>query len=208
MYYVDTPGITKKCLEKDVLMQSKNAEKQAEQERSSDINREIFYKGKILTFYRDSIPQANGLIQNYEIVNHPGAVVMIPIDKKGNIHFVKQWRRAVDKILIELPAGTLEEGELVGDCVQRELQEEIGYMSNQIIPFGGFYTVPGFCTEYLHMFLALDLEKSVLYGDDTEEIDQLVLHPGKLVKMIESGEIEDAKTIIGIFKYFQWKSIN
>lgn len=189
-------------------MKSSNAEKHAKRETSSDVNREVFYKGKILTFYRDSVPQEDGSIQNYEIVHHPGAVVMIPIDKKGNFHFVKQWRRAAAKILIEFPAGTLEEGERVEDCVQRELQEEIGHMSNQIIPFGGFYTVPGFCTEYLHMFLTLDLEKSVLYGDDTEEIDQLVLKPEKAVKMIESGEIEDAKTIAGIFKYLQWKSKN
>ncbi len=185
-----------------------NAKKQEKRERETHTNREIFYKGKILTFYRDSVAQADGTIQNYEIVHHPGAVTMIPIDLDGNIHFVKQWRRAADKILIELPAGTLEMGERIEDCVQRELQEEIGYKSNQIIPFGGCYTAPGFCTEYLYMYLALDLEQSALIGDDTSEIDQLIISPEKAVKLIEKGDIEDAKTIAGIFRYLNWKSKN
>jgi ADP-ribose pyrophosphatase len=184
-------------------------EKSAEQERfekASAIDRREVYRGRTIALRCDTLKKADGSLKKWDIVVHPGAVVLIPITDKGEIILVKQWRRAIEKRIIELPAGTLESGEPPEVCAQRELQEETGFRANQIIPLGGFYTTPGFCTEYLHLFIALDLEADPLPADDDEGIDLLFTPLEKAEKMIEKGEICDAKTIAGILRYAKWST--
>lgn len=182
-------------------------EKSAEQERfekSAPIEREVVYQGRTIALRCDTLTKADGSRKKWDIVVHPGAVVLVPITDKKEVLLVKQWRRAIGKRILELPAGTLEKGEPPESCAQRELQEETGFRAGQIIPLGGFYSAPGFCTEYLHLFLALGLEPAPLEPDDDEMIDRLFVPLRKIEQMIETGEICDAKTIAGIHRYVQW----
>jgi ADP-ribose pyrophosphatase len=150
----------------------------------------------------DKISDPEGPSYTREVVVHPGAVVVIPVDANGDILMVRQWRRAVGKILLELPAGTLEEGEEAGVTADRELQEEIGYKAGRLTKLGGFYSAPGFCSEYLHLFLAEDLRESRLAPDDHEHIEVCTVPLGKALELIEQGEIEDAKSVAGLSRYY------
>lgn len=174
------------------------------EEREAKIHRVEIHKGKIISLFTDRISYKKGKEKTYDLVTHPGAVVMIPIDSEGNLVLIKQWRRASDQILIEFPAGTLEENELPETCAQRELQEEIGMRAEEIIPFGGFFTAPGFCTEYLYLFITRRLVPDPLIGDDSDEIDTLTVSLEEACQMIEKGEIIDAKTVAGIYRYKNW----
>lgn len=182
-------------------------EKSLEQEhfeKSSQVARKEVYRGRTIALYCDTLQSASGKSKSWDIVVHPGAVVLVSVTDKGEIIFVKQWRRAVGKRLIELPAGTLEAGEPPETCAMRELREETGFRSGRIVPMGGFYSAPGFCTEYLHLFLALDLKPDPLEADDDEKIDLLFLPLKQAEEMIQSGEICDAKTLAGIQRYVKW----
>lgn len=177
--------------------------RQKNHEENSLISSETIYKGSLISLRSDRIKSLHGSIHQYDIVEHPGAVVIVPIDQDKKIHFVKQYRRASKKILLELPAGTLEKNEEPLYCAQRELQEEIGFKARKITSLGGFYTAPGFCNEYLHLFLAKELEKSPLKGDDSEMIDCVTFTLDEALYLIETGEILDAKTICGIYRYLR-----
>lgn len=157
--------------------------------------REPFYQGKILTFSKEV--EENGEV--YDIVEHSGAVVMLPIDSEGKIHFVTQTRRAVRQRLIELPAGSLEKGEEPLACAQRELREEIGCRADSIELIQTIYTAPSFCTEKLYIYLAKGLTKDPLPMDEEEDIEVLKLSLDEALKKGFSGEIVDAKTLVGIY---------
>lgn len=162
---------------------------------------ENIYQGRIISLRRDTITEPNGTTYKREVVEHPGAIVIVPVDNDGKLLLVKQWRHAAGKTLTELPAGTLEKGEPPRDCAERECQEETGFKPNQLIELGGFFSAPGFCTEYLHLFLASELVASPLPGDEDEHIE---LHPVTLeqaIGLIENGTICDAKSVAGILRY-------
>jgi ADP-ribose pyrophosphatase len=178
---------------------------QALHEQKASVKREEVYRGRVISLRKDSCPSMEGKLKAWDIVVHPGAVVLVPVTKNKELLLVKQWRRASEKILLEFPAGTLEKEEKPALCAQRELQEETGYKAHTIIPLGGFYSAPGFCTEYLHLFLALDLEEAPLATDDDDEaIDLIVASFEQVAHMIERDQIQDAKTIAGFYRYEQW----
>jgi len=177
---------------------------QAEQEKKNHIESKTLYKGRVFSLRVDSFKNAEGHVKTCDVIEHPGAVVAIPITDEGEIVLVKQWRRAANTIILELPAGTLEVGESPLKCIDRELQEEIGYKAEKITPIGGFFTAPSFLTEYLHLFLAEKLQKSALIPDDSEAIDVVYLSLNKALQMIEQHLIVDAKTIAGILWYDKW----
>lgn len=181
----------------------KKAEKQASFEKTVKTTSRLVHAGRVFSLRVDTYVLEN-TPKNWDIVVHPGAVVIVPVTSEGRILLVEQWRRAANQVMIELPAGTLEKGEPTLLCAQRELQEETGFRAGEIIPMGGFYTVPGYCTEYLHLFLAKDLEAAPLPADDGEEIDLLSLSLDEVHLQIESGKICDAKTIAGIYRYERW----
>lgn len=180
-----------------------NSESQEKREKEAFLKSEWVYRGRLVNLRIDNL-KSKDFNRKIEVVEHSGAVVMIPIDKEGKILLVKQWRAPIKQIIIELPAGTLEEGEDPVSCAQRELQEEIGHQANKITPLGGFFSAPGFCTEYLHLFLAEDLKEKTLLGDDDEGIDILPCSLESSLNMIEDGIICDAKTIAGILRYKDW----
>lgn len=173
---------------------------QRDLEKKSLVETKWVYKGRIVNLKLETY-QLEGRTKVAEIIHHSGAIVIIPIDEEGRILLVQQWRRAVREITIELPAGTLEQNEDPLDCAKRELQEETGFAAKKITPLGGFYTAPGFCDEYLHLFLAEHLHHSPLEPDDDEMIDVLPVTVKEAKHMIEHNQIRDAKTIAGILRY-------
>jgi len=178
---------------------------QRESELKSLVNTSWVYQGKIIQLKLETY-ELEHKKKVAEIIEHPGAVVIIPIDPQGNILLVKQWRRAVGEITMELPAGTLEDNEDPAECAKRELQEETGFGTQKLTPFGGFFSAPGFCDEYLHLFLAENLYLAPQPQDPDEMTDLVVLTPEEAKAKIMNNEIHDAKTVAGILRYLCAKS--
>ena len=181
------------------------SDKQRESEKKRLKGSHWAYRGKVIHLRIDTY-QFDHKTKIAEIVEHPGAVVIVPIDEKERVLLIQQSRKGADEILIELPAGTLEENEPPELCAKRELQEETGFAPKTMIDLGGFYSAPGFCNEYLHLFAAQDLHSSPLSPDEDEHIDLIPTPLPEAIRMIEENKIRDAKTIAGLFKYQLWKT--
>jgi ADP-ribose pyrophosphatase len=134
-----------------------------------------------------------------EIVEHPGAVAIVAVDRDGMVTLVRQRREAVRAVLTELPAGTLEEGETPIECAQRELAEETGLTGGTWRRAAAFYTTPGFCRERMHLFFAHDLERGSAEPAEDEELELIRWQVGELESRL--GELEDAKTLAGLLLY-------
>lgn len=162
------------------------------------LSSQLIYQGKIINLRLDEVVLPNGKKSTREIVEHPGAVAVVPLTDNGEVFMVKQFRKAVDKVLYEIPAGKLEKGEDPYRCAQRELLEETGLVAEELLKLGEFFTTPGFSNEVMYLFLArgLKTDRQNLDGDEFIEIEKIPLD--KLVDMIKSGQILDAKTIIGL----------
>ncbi|SHI93220.1 NUDIX hydrolase [Lutispora thermophila] len=167
------------------------------------IKNKNIYTGKVVTLDIETVILPNDKIAEREIVRHPGAVAILPIDNSGNIYFVKQYRKAIDSELIEIPAGKLEAGEEPIECALRELQEEVGYTSNKLTYITRIFTSPGFADEKIYIFKAEDLRKSKLNKDDDEFINIYKYKVDEAFEMIKNGEITDAKTIIAMLTIFK-----
>ena len=157
-------------------------------------SREI-YDGKIIKVRVDDILMRSGTKSVREVVDHANAVVIAPIDADDNVLLVRQYRYAAGQSLLEAPAGLIEEGEDPDDCAQRELAEEIGYASRNLRILGGFWSSPGFCTEFMYAYLAKDLVPRSLQADDDEDIQVEKIPLSRIPQLIRLGEIQDAKSI-------------
>ena len=155
------------------------------------------YRGRAIHIRVDSVVKPNGKKTTREVVEHVDCVVVLPVDSKGNVLLVRQYRHAVDKELLELPAGSIDPGETPEQAAIRELREETGYRPSKLDALGGFYSAPGYCTEYLHFFRASQLEKSPLTAEDTDEIEVVPVSPADVPGLVASGRVCDAKTIAG-----------
>jgi ADP-ribose diphosphatase len=138
-----------------------------------------------------------------EIVEHPGAVAIVAVDGDGKVALVRQRREAVRERLLELPAGTLEEGESPLESARRELEEETGLTGGSWRELGGFYTTPGFCRERMHVFAAEGVEAGEAKPEEDEELELVRWDVGEIDSRI--GELEDAKTIAGLLLYLSHK---
>jgi ADP-ribose diphosphatase len=136
-----------------------------------------------------------------EIVEHPGAVAIVPVDAEGGLVLVRQLREPARAQLLELPAGTLEKGESPLATAKRELAEETGLSGGRWRELASFYTTPGFCREYMHLFLAEDLDAGEAQQEADEAIE-LVRIPRDALETI-LVEIEDAKTLVGLLLYLR-----
>lgn len=134
-----------------------------------------------------------------EVVEHPGAVAIVAVDRDGMVTLVRQRREAVRAVLVELPAGTLEQGETPLECAQRELAEETGLTGGTWRQAAAFYTTPGFCRERMHLFFAHDLERGSASPANDEELEVIRWNVGELESRL--GELEDAKTLAGVLLY-------
>jgi len=179
------------------------ADKQAQEEKSSHKMIREIHKGRIISVIEESM-KIHGVDRVHDLVIHPGAVAVVAVDDKSNLVLVRQWRRAVQQILLELPAGTLEPGEPVAQCAQRELQEETGFMAKKMTLMGMIHTCPGFCNERIYLFLGQDLEFNPLPADDNEAIDVVHISMDEINSMIDQGTITDSKTIAALTYYTRW----
>jgi len=183
----------------------KNSLKQKELEEHAKQSTELLYQGRLFSVHREKLAFADHT-HNWDFVRHPGAVAAVPITAEGRLILIQQWRRAIGQVIYELPAGVLEKGESPLQTVDRELQEEIGYKASKIIDLGGFYSTPGFCNEYIHLFVAKELTQSSLPGDLHEAIDIVEMDLQEALKLIDSNQIVDMKTIAGLLRYQRFAS--
>lgn len=156
------------------------------------------FSGKFIDLRIDEVLLPNGKTSTREIVEHPGAVAVVALNKQNEVLMVRQYRKAVEKELLEIPAGKLEIGESKETCAKRELMEETGFYPKDLRYITSFYTTPGFTDEKMHLFLARDLQKNPKEADEDEFIKIEVISFNEVVKKVYNGEISDGKTIIGI----------
>lgn len=161
------------------------------------------YQGRVINLRVDEIEVKDGLNVRREVVEHPGAVVILPVDAQGRILWERQYRYAAGRYLMELPAGTLEKGEDPEECARRELIEETGFAGSSWTRLGGYFSAPGFCTEYMHCFLATGLTPAHADGDEDEEIEVVPLSLDESLKLIDDGGVEDAKSLAAIHLYLR-----
>ncbi len=156
------------------------------------------YEGRVVNLRVDTVLLPSGRITIREIVEHGGSVAIVALNEEDDVLLVNQFRAAVGRALLEIPAGTLEPGEDAEACALRELQEETGYVAGHMEELYVFYTSPGFCNERIRLYLATDLSSGVqnLEGDESIEVVKLPLN--RAMEMIGSGEICDGKTILGL----------
>jgi len=166
--------------------------------KEETISSEYKYNGHIINFRIDNVKLSDGQIHFREVIEHPGGVVIIPIVDKTKVALVKQWRHPIKSELIEFPAGKLNKGEDPFLAAQRELQEETGFVANSWKSLGFIYTAPGFCDERLYLYMAEDLTFTETNFDYGEMIEPYVIEIDKALEMVKNGQINDAKTIVGL----------
>ena len=163
------------------------------------LNSEQIYDGKVVRVYRDDVEICDGHKSFREVVRHPGGVVIFAL-KGTKVLFVRQFRYPMKEVLIELPAGKLEYGEDPFAAAKRELEEETGYCAKKWSELGYVYTSPGYSDEKLYLYRAEDLEYTNCHPDEGEILEPLEFEYEDVIKMVKSGEINDAKTLCAILR--------
>lgn len=156
------------------------------------------YRGRRIVVLRDRVKYPDGVEREYDVVRHPGAVTMVPVDEKGNILLIEQYRYAVRETLLELPAGTLEPDEAPEVCAIRELREEVGVTADRLKKVGEFFLAPGYSTEYMYVYLATDLREAPLEKDAGEFIQVVKIPAKEVYQMLAEDKIRDGKTVAGL----------
>ena len=156
------------------------------------------YDGKIINLRLDTVRMPDGKMSQREIVEHRGAVAMVPMLDKSTVILVRQYRRAAADCLLEIPAGTRDHEEDIELCARRELAEEINYAAGRMVKLFHSYMAPGYSTEVIHTFLALDLTPAEGHTDEDEFLEIVPLPLAEAIAKINSGEIIDSKTISGL----------
>jgi ADP-ribose pyrophosphatase len=169
------------------------------------ISSRSIFKGRAFNVRIDTVLTVDGRESTREIVEHSACIAVVAQDDNGDILLVRQYRKAIEKELLEIPAGGIDPGEDPDTAVKRELQEEIGYLPGRILRLGGYYSSPGFSTEYLYLYLATDLRPSRLYAEDTPGIVTVRVKPRQIRKMITSGEICDSKSVAGLLYFLDYR---
>jgi ADP-ribose pyrophosphatase len=168
------------------------------------IGTQEIYQGRVVNLRVDTIEVADGLNVRREVVEHPGAVVIVPVDPQGRVLWVRQYRHAAGKELLEMPAGTLERGESPDACARREIAEETGFEAASLETLGSFYTAPGFCTEYMYAYAATGLAPAIgAHADDDEDIEVEPLSVEESLRRIDAGDVIDAKSLAAFFLYLR-----
>ncbi len=158
---------------------------------------EAIYQGRALSLRVDEVEYAPGCSTRLEIVEHIEAVVILPLDQDRQVWFVRQYRHAAGRELLELPAGILPPGEPPADGARRELREETGMTAGSLEPLLSFWLAPGYSTEYMYVFLATDLSPAPLAQDEDEVITVEKVPLPQALQMVEANErVRDAKTIL------------
>lgn len=174
-------------------------------DKEKTLSSDRIYEGHVVNLRVDRVQMPDGRESTREVIEHGACVAIIPIDAEDNILLVRQYRYAPEKELLEIPAGGVDGDEEPEEAVRREMQEETGYLPGKVERLGGFYSTPGFCNEYLYLYLAADLTPSRLYAEDTEGITVIPTPLKDIPGLIESGSICDAKSIAGLLTYLEYR---
>jgi ADP-ribose diphosphatase len=166
------------------------------QERTLDTER--IYQGKIINLRLDTVEMLSGGTTKREIVEHDPCTAIVAVDSEKNVLLVRQYRKPVEKALLEIPAGGVEKGENPLESARRELEEETGFTAERWEHLSVFYTSPGFCTECMYLYLATELKPAKRNADDDEDIELVRVPLKKSIELIASGEVCDAKSIAGL----------
>ncbi|MCA9886337.1 MAG: NUDIX hydrolase [Anaerolineae bacterium] len=158
------------------------------------------YDGKLVKVDKLTVQLPDEATALREVVKHPGAVAIVPLDTDMNVLMVRQFRIAAQQQLLEIPAGTLEPNEEPDLAAVREMREETGFRPNNIQHIGGVYPAPGYTTEYIHLYYATDLVEAPLEQDSDEFIDLVRMPLSEAIERVASGEIEDGKTVAGLLR--------
>jgi ADP-ribose pyrophosphatase len=157
------------------------------------------FSGRAFKIRRDRVRMPDGRESDFDIVEHPGSVILIPVDAEGNVLLVRQYRHAAGAALLELPAGTREEGETHEACAAREIREETGMRAMSLVRIGDFYLAPGYSTEFMAVFLATDLVTDALAADEDEFLELEKMPLARLLESAERGGLPDAKSLAALF---------
>ena len=166
----------------------------------------LIYEGQVVKLRVDTVKMPDGRETTREIVEYSDCVAIIAIDADDNVLLVKQFRKPVEKVLLEIPAGGIDPGEDPVTTVCRELREETGYLPRKVKRLGGFYSAPGYSSEYLYLYLATDLTSSPLHAEDTDSIRLVRVPVAQISSLITSGSICDAKSIAGLLTFLGSKA--
>ena len=156
------------------------------------------YEGRIVSLREDTATLADGRTVLREVVEHAEVAAIVPLDADGKVILVRQYRLPAREALLEIPAGGADDGEAIEEAAQRELREETGYRAGRLERLCGFFVSPGYCTEFIHAFLATNLIEDQIDGDPDEVIALERMTLDDAVRLIETGEIKDGKSIAGL----------
>ncbi|MCR5800974.1 MAG: NUDIX hydrolase [Lachnospiraceae bacterium] len=167
------------------------------------LDRELIHKGAIIDYYQDTMQIPNGHTAKWDLIDHKGAAACVAVREDGKLIMVRQYRNALERETIEIPAGGLNSrNEPMEDCARRELEEETGYIAGEMEYLTTIYTTVAFCNERIGIYVAKDLKRR---GDQHLDEDEFVnvecYTLSELKQMILSGKIQDSKTICGILGY-------
>lgn len=165
-----------------------------------EAEREIF-QGRIIRLVDRDLVLPNGRRTTFSIVEHPGAVAIVPVHANGDVVLLKQFRPSIGEEIFEIPAGTIEKGEAPLATAKREIIEETGFKAKQWSKIAEFFTAPGFCTELMHVYVARGLSPAHADGDADEVIRPVRMSLDAALKLIRSKKIRDAKSIAGLLIY-------
>lgn len=166
------------------------------------VEKQVIFNGSKVKLELHHLENEAGQRMRREVCVHQGAVVILALDRGGNVLLIRNKRYAVGgQILVELPAGTLEKNEDPMNCAGRELLEETGYLAGRLQPLGNFYTSPGILSEKMYAFAAYDLEKKQTALEEGEDIELLPTPLDRAIEMIRDGQIHDGKTIATLLMY-------
>jgi ADP-ribose pyrophosphatase len=169
------------------------------------LSSQLIYRGRAVRLHVDTVQMPSGRQTTREVVEHSDCVAIVAIDDDDNVLLVNQYRQAIGKELLEIPAGGIDPGEDAETAVRREMREETGFLPRKVTSLGGFYSSPGFCTEYLHLYLATDFVSSPLHAEDTEIIKLVRVPASQIPGLLSSGQICDAKSIAGLLTYLHYR---
>jgi ADP-ribose pyrophosphatase len=171
------------------------------------ITKEEIHKGRIFSLWGGKVALDNGDRAVREYVRHPGGVAIVPV-VDNNVILIQQFRIAIEREVIELPAGLLEPGEEPMECAARELEEELGYRAKELIPLASYFSSVGFADERMYIFLALEPEKTTLKRDADERIREILMPMEMIEEKLAAQVFEDAKTIIGLREFLAYLERN
>lgn len=166
------------------------------------ISSETIYKGRIIDLVVEEVELPDGNKSKRELIKHPGAVCVLALTPEKKIVLIKQFRKALERVIVEIPAGKLEQGEEPAVCAIRELEEETGYTTDEMKHIISFYTSPGFANELVHLYYTDQLKKGTTKLDEDEFLEVMEVTLEEALEMINNEQIYDAKTAYAI-QYLQ-----